>query len=115
MMDDEKLSFDVDELVKKIDAKIAELEAEEKRELEAKEKKKKEEEKKQKEQFSREPSNNVPVNSINNVLTEEKKENTNVQPTPNIEKLGEEKKELVDLNLDDDLDDDDFFDDFFDS
>ena len=113
--DDEELSFDVDELVKKIDAKIAELEAEEKRELEAKEKKKKEEEKKQKEQFSREPSNNVPVNSINNVLTEEKKENTNVQPTPNIEKLDEEKKELIDLNLDDDLDDDDFFDDFFDS
>ncbi|MBQ9019066.1 MAG: type IV secretory system conjugative DNA transfer family protein [Bacilli bacterium] len=40
--EDDDLGFDVDELVKKIDAKIAELEAEEKREKEEEERKKKE-------------------------------------------------------------------------
>ena len=50
--DDDDLGFDVDELVRKIDAKIAELEAEEKREAE-------EEEKKRQSQIQEEP----PVNT----------------------------------------------------
>jgi uncharacterized protein (DUF4415 family) len=84
--DDDDLGFDVDELVKKIDAKIAELEEEEKRNKEAQEKEKNDEEDK------------APIESDEKVSNEVK----------------EEKKEQVNLKLDDSEDDDDFFDDFFD-
>ena len=90
---DDDLGFDVDELVKKIDAKIAELEAEEKKnqaELDAKNKKV--------ETPSTQP---LPVHSIHEDVS-------NHQNAP--------KKVDVEINLDDAEDeDDDFFDDFFDN
>lgn len=103
--DDDDLGFDVDELVKKIDAKIAELEEEERRQKAA----------------EATPNNNVvadanvvkeeekPINSINNILEEKsvKKTEENVNDIP--------LKPTTNLNLDDDNDDDDFFDDFFDN
>ena len=94
------LGFDVDELVKKIDAKIAELEEEEKREKEKAEKQKQE--------------------SIN--VDSETKESDSIEQVYDTASNLESKKEEVsvpdsNLNLDDDSeeDDDDFFDDFFDS
>ena len=86
---EEDIGFDVDELVKKIDAKIAELEEEERK---AKEKEEKE---KPKEEIKPLPVEKKEVNSINNIY--------------------EEKEKKDDLQLDDDIDDDDFFDDFFDN
>ena len=114
--DDEELGFDVDELVKKIDAKIAELEAEEKKEQEEQEKKKKEEERRNA-QLREQPRQ--PINSINSVL-EEKKEEKPVEiekltPQKPIENISEPKKEPISLDLDEESDDDDFFDDFFDN
>ena len=88
------LDFDVDELVKKIDAKIAELEAEEQKAKEEEEKLKQEE--KQKAEI---PNISVDL-TVNNEVKEEKKP---VPGTP------------VNLSLDDESDDDDFFDDFFDN
>ena len=100
--EEDDLGFDVDELVKKIDAKIAELEAEEARE--------KEEEKKKKTEMvahlDTEPvtptSNTAP--SIHELYEEEKM----VSPPPTPAKEN-------DLRLEDDSDDEDFFDDFFDN
>ena len=102
---DDDLGFDVDELVKKIDAKIAELEAEERRQNE--EQAKAEAEKKDtpvieeaKEVEKEEPK---PVNSINNIYDNtDKVVHEPIKPVPNI-------------NLDEGDDDDDFFDDFFDN
>ena len=107
---DDDLGFDVDELVRKIDAKIAELEEEEKRQNETKEKA---EEKAPAETSSApiiENSKEVvsepqqPINSINNIYdnTDKVVKENNSTPVPNI-------------NLDDGDDDDDFFDDFFDN
>lgn len=79
--------INVEDLVKKIDAKIAELEEEERRN--AKEEQEKEEKKKEK----------MTVEPLD-VIEETKKE------TP---------KKETDLKIDDDDDDDDFFDDFFDN
>lgn len=84
--------INVDDLVKKIDAKIAELEAEERAA------KKKEEEEKRKMSTS---SESTTVNNKKVVDAELLKE--------------EPVKKNVDLTLDDDDDDDDFFDDFFDN
>ena len=83
--DDDDLGFDVDELVKKIDAKIAELEAEEKREKEKEEKNKKIE------------AEVVETKEVEAKPVEEKKESVT---TP--------------IKLDEEADDD-FFDDFFDN
>ena len=100
--DDDDLGFDVDELVKKIDAKIAELEAEEKRAKEEEEKKSE--------------TGNKEVVSIPGL--EVKKESNSIND------IYKDTKEVVvkpvttgssNLNLDDDNDDDDFFDDFFDN
>ena len=96
--EDDDLGFDVDELVRKIDAKIAELEEEEKRNQE--------EERKQKEAMEKaqEPTPSVtPRNSIESVYEDEKPSSAEATPTPSP------------LNLEDDGDDDDFFDDFFDN
>ena len=84
-----KPSFDVDELVKKIDAKIAELEKEEAMN-------------KQKQQQQQQQQSSIPkpikdISPVKEVVTPKK----------------EEPKKQVDLKLDDE-DDDDFFDDFFD-
>ena len=88
---DDDLGFDVDELVRKIDAKIAELEEEEKRQNETNSK-----------EVVSEPQQ--PINSINNIYdnTDKVVKENNSTPVPNI-------------NLDDGDDDDDFFDDFFDN
>lgn len=102
---DDDLGFDVDELVKKIDAKIAELEAEEKKAKEEDKKNKTEEDKKEKSAI---PELEIPktTNSISEIY---KERNNNaddggavvVKPTSG-------------LKIDDD-NDDDFFDDFFDN
>lgn len=89
--EDDDLGFDVDELVKKIDAKIAELEEEERKEKEAEEQKKQE---------------NTSLNS--NIKT--------INPEPKIEAIPEMSDyNKTNINLNDELDDDDFFDDFFDN
>ena len=89
----DELDFDVDELVKKIDAKIAELEAEEK--------KAKEEAENNKEVETPDISVEIPKSELSiDEIKEERKVET---PAP------------INLDLDDDGDDDDFFDDFFDN
>lgn len=93
---DDSFNFDVDELVKKIDAKIAELEEEEKKnkEQELTTPKLKEEQVQQATPIVTSPVVNSNVNA-----------NTNTNTNANIN----------DLELSDDGDDDDFFDDFFDN
>ncbi len=94
---DNDFDFDIDDLVKKIDAKIAELEAKEKEEQEQKKveaAKKAEVEKEEKK-----------VNTIEEVLVEDKK--------PEVKAPVVADKPAI--NLEDDDDDDDFFDDFFDN
>ena len=86
-----KPSFDVDELVKKIDAKIAELEKEEAMNKQ-----------KQQQKIESKPIMDVsPVKEVNSPIPE-------VKPV-----VKEQPKKEVNLSLDD-YDDDDFFDDFFD-
>lgn len=93
-----KPSFDVDELVKKIDAKIAELEKEE-----AMNKQKQQQKLDAMKAKEEKPVKDVsPVKEVVNVPIPEVKPVVNEQP-----------KKEVNLSLDDD-DDDDFFDDFFD-
>lgn len=127
-IEDDDLGFDVDELVKKIDAKIAELEAEEKR---AKE------ENKVSPLSSKEVVNKPvatpqtrpvavpkastsasPIASLDDFINAtDPKENKPLKPLE--EKVVEPKKEVpqqtADLTLTDDDNDDDFFDDFFDN
>ena len=94
-----KPSFDVDELVKKIDAKIAELEKEEAMN------KQKQQQKLETMKTKEEPK---PVKDVSPV-----KEVVN-SPMPEVKPVVKEQpKKAVNLSLDDD-DDDDFFDDFFD-
>ena len=100
--DGDALGFDVDELVKKIDAKIAELEAEEKRNKEEEEKKK-----------AAEKASQPVVPDVLDVppathSIEEIYKETPTQSTPT-------SSTNVSLNLEDDSEDDDFFDDFFDN
>lgn len=97
---DDDLGFDVDELVKKIDAKIAELEAEEKLA--------KQEEEKQAEaaittEKVEEPKNGESINDVFDEDDDSKEEKANDTLVTN------------DLSLDDFDDDDEFFDDFFDN
>ena len=94
-----KPSFDVDELVKKIDAKIAELEKEEAMN-------KQKQQQKLEAMKAKEPK---PVKDVSPV-----KEVVN-SPIPEVSEMPkfEQPKKEVNLSLDDD-DDDDFFDDFFD-
>ena len=87
------LGFDVDDLVKKIDAKIAELEKEEEEEKKKQEQMQKDN---QKSDISKVDSNEInDATPYNNPIQQEIKQNN--------------------LNLDDDEDDDEFFDDFFDN
>ena len=93
-----KPSFDVDELVKKIDAKIAELEKEEAMNKQ----------KQQQKLEAMKPKEPKPVKDVSPV-----KEVVN-SPIPEVKPVVKEQpKKEVNLSLDDD-DDDDFFDDFFD-
>ena len=112
--DDEDLGFDVDELVRKIDAKIAELEEEERKNkqesqvVEAKVDNIKQEEERVERKLEKLDDEIVeikkPANSIENIYSEKeetKQELQDIKPLPNI-------------SLDED-EDDDFFDDFFDN
>ena len=99
------LGFDVDELVKKIDAKIAELEEEEKREKE----------KQEKEKQANSNINNKPtaIPSTNIAKKEEIiPQNNNTISNKNEVKVGQQE---INLDLQDNEEDDDFFDDFFDN
>ena len=106
---DDSFNFDVDELVKKIDAKIAELEEEEKRN-------------KEKQQLATTPVREQPIPEIGQTPARE-------QPIPEIPNpiqateikslettpVVENKANVNNLELSDDDTDDDFFDDFFDN
>ena len=119
--EDDDLGFDVDELVKKIDAKIAELEAEEKRN--------KEKEEAEKKAASIPSVTSSPLSTTeklpDDIIEEEYiprfkeniEENFVSKPiTPPVqERTVEVKPTNVNINLDDDNEDDDFFDDFFDN
>ena len=94
-----KPSFDVDELVKKIDAKIAELEKEEAMN-------------KQKQQQKLEAMKAVGPKPVKDVSPVKEVVNSPIPEVSEMPKVEHPKKE-VNLSLDDD-DDDDFFDDFFD-
>ena len=100
--DDDEIDFDVDALVKKIDAKIAELEKEEQKEQE----KKKQNTvttssvKPMDTSLKISPNTSTQTNKIDNQIK-------NIQATQELPKL--------DLNLDLESDDDEFFDDFFDN
>ncbi len=94
-----KPSFDVDELVKKIDAKIAELEKEEAMN-------------KQKQQQKLEAMKAVEPKPVKDVSPVKEVVNSPIPEVSEMPKVEHPKKE-VNLSLDDD-DDDDFFDDFFD-
>jgi hypothetical protein len=120
--DGDDLGFDVDELVRKIDAKIAELEKEEQRNKEIEEQRKQEIQKepaKVVEHLEEEPVEEV-LDVLDGVSTTEDKPYSN-----SIENIYEEERKkpevlddirpLPNINLDDDDDDDDFFDDFFDN
>ena len=113
---DDYLGFDVDELVKKIDAKIAELEEEEKREKEEANKSNKVE-----------PINISDVSAVNNDDSKFEKESKFINVDENsINSIYENKEDNkksepivqpASINIDDsdDSEDDDFFDDFFDN
>ncbi len=105
---DDDLGFDVDELVKKIDAKIAELEEEERKQKEA-------EKKVSVPETDPEPEIEEPV-MIGNV-SENSIESVVQDPTPKKDekkKSEPDTKPVANISLDDD-EDDDFFDDFFDN
>ena len=128
---DDGLGFDVDELVKKIDAKIAELEEEERREKEALAKK----------NAMVNANTNVnnsdknrPIDNHSNVsiggiqsknnntepkivsnINEPKTKEASVSSTPVNTNTSTNKSTKQSLDLNDNLDDDDFFDDFFDN
>ncbi len=117
--DDDNMGFDIDELVKKIDAKIAEIEAEEKKNEAAKipaleEKPKVNTEIKDAKVIEALPEMPVATNSINDVFEDEVESNFNNKKVES-SSINQPANISNDLNLDDDLDDDDFFDDFFDN
>ena len=95
---DDDLGFDVDELVKKIDAKIAELEAEENR---------------QKEEEKKKAAKEVPLAKIEEEKPAEPVEKTEVSDKKE-EKPVSDEKTTPDIHIEDD-EDDAFFDDFFDN
>ncbi len=94
--------FDVDELVKKIDAKIAQLEEEERRS-------------KEEAANTKEEKSDTMVDSLQSLST-----SNDVKPVlMNVDKvpttMNNVSQSTNDINLNDDSDDDDFFDDFFDN
>lgn len=113
--DDDDMGFDIDELVKKIDAKIAELEAEEKKNKEQEEASNKEKQVEKKEEDKKLPNNEEKnKKSINDIFEDEVYESKPREIVSN-NTITENKEANSSLNLDDDIDDDDFFDDFFDN
>ena len=117
--DDDDLGFDVDELVKKIDAKIAELEAEEKRN--------KEKEEAEKKAASIPSVTSTPLSTVERLpedeyvpefeenVVEKIEENYISKPIQPVTQEVKKTTSNVSLNLEEDGDDDDFFDDFFDN
>ena len=103
--DDEDLGFDVDELVKKIDAKIAQLEEEER--LEKEKIAKKAEQEKKVEQMKLDEA------ATSSVVVKKPTLSSDLPKLDPIPEIVEPKKNNIDLN--EDIDDDDFFDDFFDN
>ena len=97
--EDDNDDFDVDELVRKIDAKIAELEREEK------------EEKEREAKARTRSGTSSKKGTVQIEQTAPKIETNEIKTNTNIEK---EIKE-PDLTLNEEEDDDDFFDDFFDN
>ena len=126
---DDGLGFDVDELVRKIDAKIAELEEEEKRNNKEQAEKKNNSAKPasipdatvisaDKKATDLEPKivEDVPTSVENPVITPiSSHENSSERPEEKVEKKEIKEVETPNLVLDDDDDDDEFFDDFFDN
>lgn len=101
--------FDVEDLVKKIDAKIAQLEEEERRNKE--------------EQIAQEKEKQQikPIDSLQSLSMDKVDNKNKIEDKENVESLDTTKVEMpkpnmnnIDLNSDND-DDDDFFDDFFDN
>ena len=117
--DDDDLGFDVDELVKKIDAKIAELEAEEKRNKELEEAEKK--------SASIPSVTSTPLSTVDRLSTEviedevvntsyeEKVEENFISKPIEAPVAKAPVAPAVNLNLEEDSEEDDFFDDFFDN
>ena len=118
--DDDDLGFDVDELVKKIDAKIAELEAEEKRN--------KEKEEAEKKAASIPSVTSTPLSTVERLpedeyvpefeekVVEKIEENYISKPIQPVNQEVKKTTSNASLNLEEDGDDDDdFFDDFFDN
>ena len=101
--EDDDLGFDVDELVRKIDAKIAELEAEEKNNKDNKDTVIKGTGAKDTFQFT-----GLDVSS--DINTDPKTETIE-----KVEEVNKEQSKEQDIKLDNDTEDDDFFDDFFDN
>ena len=126
---DDGLGFDVDELVRKIDAKIAELEEEEKRNNKEQAEKKNNNAKPapivdatvvstDKKPTDSEPEivEDVPTPVENPVITPiSNHESSSERPEEKVEKKEIKEVETPNLVLDDDDDDDEFFDDFFDN
>lgn len=115
--------FNVDDLVKRIDAKIAELEEEERKEKEAQQKQQESSNKNIDENISNKViENSNAISSENNLQTSSVKviDDSNNQTASEINKENNEKVSLENLSqeknnkiYDDNLDDDKFFDDFF--
>ena len=117
--DDDDLGFDVDELVKKIDAKIAELEAEEKRNKELEEA--------EKNAASIPSVTSTPLSTVDRLSTEvvedeiantsyeEKVEENFISKPIEAPEAKAPVAPAVSLNLEEDSEEDDFFDDFFDN
>ena len=103
---DDDLGFDVDELVKKIDAKIAELEEEERRNKEAEEKHAKTTTEVEDPVITESISNDSIESVLQEPIPKKKEEKKSTVP---------ETKPVMNLRLDDSDEDDDFFDDFFDN
>ena len=99
--------LNVDELVKKIDAKIAELEQEEK--LEEEKRKKEAQAKKEKQKEEKKEKNNTPDNSnmFSNLIN---KDPEKIKERPEIKREPPKKSEVSKIAVTDDQ----FFDDFFD-
>ena len=103
--DDSDIDFNIDELVRKIDAKIAEIEKEEEREKALKEEKEKKAKEEKKEEIPKASSVPEIINDANKVVNSiHELDNTTINNKP-----------VTDIRLEDDSDDDDFFDDFFDN
>ena len=105
-----KNDFDIDSLVQRIDAKIAELEEEERRENALKEESSKEEIKSEYNQLDEQPINEISLPSFTNEVVETKQENIQKPVIEKNESVMPMNNQTHDSNF---ITDDQFFDDFF--